>query len=175
MQKLCLNICLLAVCLSTPLAAQDTINPRSLPDSELPRSVPDSPDARQVARALAQFVCRDTAASPRVIPYIPYIEPTLMPRVPDIKPGVLGAFFSEVADKCMAPVPDSGHAMVIQFVGMRAALSIDSAYVFWQVTYPLVDGHWSVEVMRGVAARRRKDWLLVSSALIRRDHFTADK
>lgn len=175
MQRLCLSACLSVVCIGMPLSAQDTINPRALPDSELPSRVPDSPEARQVARALARFVCRDTAASPRVIPYIPYIEPTLMQRVPDIAPGVLGTFFSEVAVGCMAPVADSGRATVVQFVGMRAAASNESTYVFWQQTYPLVDGRWSVEVMRGVVLRSSKDWPLISPTVIRRDHFVADK
>jgi hypothetical protein len=176
---LCVNIVILRFLLcgvllvqsASQLVAQDTVNPRALPDSLSPGQFVDSQRARDIARALASYLCTDSVASPRVIPYVPDINSTPEERPPDIAPGILGAFFTGVAQSCTATVPPRGQRRNVQFIGLRAPAVGDSAYVFWQVTFPTVNGRFSIELMLAVATQHQSSWRIASVQVIRRDHY----
>lgn len=167
------RVAAVTVCAIAPAMAQD-VSITAVSKDDLPTVAHDTPSHRAVAQALAQHLCADVSTRPRILPYTQSLEPDVMPRLPDIAPGILGSFMLEVANKCSAVSPEQATS-VVEWMGLREdASKPDSVSLLWQVTSPIVNSFWSVEVRRGVAVCTNGAWAVTAVVPLRRNLYRVD-
>ncbi len=120
------------------------------------QAIADSPTARGQAQAVARYVCHDRQRGVRVVPVQRGPDEV---RPPDIHPGVLAAFFGEVATRCNVTLGYDSVSVQVELMGFSAAASGVPAYAYLRMTTPVTrDGAWMTDLVRGTLVQSAGTW-----------------